>query len=74
MQKNNLIVINSKYFNDIFDAMIDIYIYINIAINNLLLQISCNNRLLFYKSYCNRLKIDNKKINLDQIIATISLL
>ena len=71
MQKNNLIVINSKYFNDIFDAMIDIYIYI-IAINNLLLQISCNNRLLFYKSYCNRLKIDNKKINLDQIIATIS--
>ena len=28
MQKNNLIVINSKYFNDIFDAMIDIYIYI----------------------------------------------
>ena len=40
------------------------------AINNLLLWISCSNRLLFHEFYCNRLQIINKN-NLDQVIAMI---
>ena len=54
------------------DAMIYIYIYV-VAINNLLLRISCSNRTLLYESYCNRLQIIGTN-NLDQIIVTISLL
>ena len=52
----NFVAINSKYFNNNFDAMIYIYIYI-VAICNLLFRISCKYRLLLHETYCNRLQI-----------------
>ena len=58
MQQKTFVTMNSKYFNDNFDAIIYIYIYIFIvAINNLLFRISCRYRLLIHESYCNRLQI-----------------
>ena len=53
--KKNSLVINSKYFNDNFDN--NLYV---VAINNLLLQISCSNKLLLHKFYCNISKIIDK--------------
>ena len=58
----------------IFHFPINIYIYMCVyvcmyvchAINNLLFWISCNNRLLLYEFYCNKLKIIYKN-KLDQI-------
>ena len=40
--------------------------YVCHAINNLLFRIFCNNRLLLYEFYCNKLKIIYKN-KLDQI-------
>ena len=57
---------NFKYFNDYFDVIIYV-----VAIKNLLLQISCSNRLSFHQFYCNILQIIDKN-NLDQVIAMIS--
>ena len=56
MQQKTFVTMNSKYFNDNFDAIIYIYIFI-VAINNLLFRISCRYRLLIHESYCNRLQI-----------------
>ena len=54
----NFVAINSKYFNNNFDAMIYIYLYIYIvAICNLLFRISCKYRLLLHETCCNRLQI-----------------
>ena len=51
MQQNFFVAINSKYFNNNFNSMIYIYIYI-VAINNLLFRISCKYMLLFHETYC----------------------
>ena len=64
MQQFFFFAINSKYFNDNFNA--NIYV----AKNNILQQISRGNRLLFHGYYCNILQIVNKN-NSSQINAII---